>query len=71
MALTTTDLDNLDTAIATGELTVEFNGRRVTYRSIGELMQARVHVASILANASPTTRPAGAYRINFTTGRGF
>lgn len=70
MALTTTDLANLDTAIATGELKVEFDGRSVVYRSIPELMAARAHVASVLAATTPTTQRRTAYRFDFTTSRG-
>jgi len=70
MALTQTDLATIDAAIATGELEVEFNGRRVKYRSIAELMAARAHVASVLAAESSTPRRA-AYRVNFSTSRGY
>jgi roadblock/LC7 domain-containing protein len=70
MALTQTDLDNIDAAIATGELRVQFNGRLVEYRSIDELKKARAHVAEVLATAAAGGRSAGAYRFNFTTGRG-
>lgn len=67
MALTQTDLDNLDAAIATGELKVEFNGRMVVYRSVSELMAARAHVASVLsANSSSAPRTA-AFRVGFAT----
>lgn len=48
MALTQTDLDALDTAIASGELTVRLADRLVTYRSIPELIQARAHVAKVI-----------------------
>jgi len=68
MALTKTDLDNIDAAIATGELEVEFNGRRVKYRSVTELMAARAHVASVVS-ASSSARPQAAYRVNFSTSR--
>jgi hypothetical protein len=72
MALTQTDLDALDSAIATGELTVEFNGRRVTYRSVPELLQARAHVAAQLAaQVNAGQRPPGAVRYHFATTRGF
>lgn len=69
MALTQTDLDNIDTAIATGELEVEFDNRRVKYRSIAELMAARSHVASVI-NATTTSQRRSAYRFEFTTTRG-
>lgn len=71
MALTQTDLDNLDAAIASGELEVDFNGRRVKYRSIADLMAARAHVVSTLASTTRATPQRGAYRVNFSTSRGF
>lgn len=71
MALTAADLETLDAAIATGELTVEFNGRRVTYRSVAELLAARKHVADVVATATAASPRIGAYRVDFTTGRGF
>lgn len=49
MALSQTDLDALDRAIASGELTVSYDGRTVTYRSINELKKAREHVAGVIA----------------------
>jgi hypothetical protein len=33
----------LETALASGELTVEYNGRRVTYRSSSEIVSALNH----------------------------
>ena len=68
MALTSQDIDNLDAAIATGELEVEVNGRRVKYRSISELKAAREHVSSVLRQGAGTTR-RGVYRVNFSTSR--
>ncbi len=68
MALTSQDIDNLDAAIATGELEVEVNGRRVKYRSISELKAAREHVASVLQQVDSTPRRA-VYRVNFSTSR--
>ena len=41
MAFSQSDLAAIESAIATGEMTVEIDGKRVTYRSIAELMQAR------------------------------
>lgn len=49
MAFTQTQLDAIDAAIASGELTIEYNGERTTYRSIDELMKARAIVAGGLA----------------------
>lgn len=60
MVYTKTDLDNLDVAIASGELSVNINGRNVTYRSIDELMKARRHVAALLeGRRGPTFGGAG------------
>jgi hypothetical protein len=56
MALSQTDLDALDAAIAGAVLTVEIDGRRVTYRSTSELMSARAHVASVIQSASGARR---------------
>lgn len=52
MAFTQQNLDVLDAAIATGTLTVEYNGKRVTYRSIDELIRARNLIKSDLENRS-------------------
>lgn len=42
MAFTTADIDTIDRAIASGELSVRFSdGREVTYRAISELLTAR------------------------------
>lgn len=53
VALTQTDLDRLEAALATGELTVDYGeGRRVTYRSIAELRQAIDYTKAQLQAAS-------------------
>lgn len=71
MAFTQTDLDNINTAIATGEMTVEFNGRRVTYRSMAELQQAKNHIQTELARtAQATSAPRSVFQYRFTTARG-
>ncbi len=41
MAFLASDLDAINAAIASGELTVSFSDRTVTYRSIKELIAAR------------------------------
>ena len=55
MALTSQDIDNLDAAIATGELEVE-------------LKAAREHVASVLQRDGSAPRRA-VFRVNFSTSR--
>lgn len=56
MALSQTDLDALDAAIANAELTVSVEGRSVTYRSISELKRAREHVAGVIAASAGSRR---------------
>ena len=56
MAYTQTDLDNLDRAIADGNLTVRFGDRTVTRRSVEELMILRQHVERQLNVAGAVTR---------------
>lgn len=55
MALTQTDLDSINAAIASGELTIRSSdGKQVTYRSMEELRIARgIAEADIAAAASP------------------
>ena len=53
MAFTTTDLAAIDAAIASGELTVRTaDGKQVTLRSMGELLQARAVIAGDVAAAA-------------------
>lgn len=54
MALSQTDLDNLKKALASGRLTVEIDGRRVTYRSVAELKDAIAFVEADLAKTAGT-----------------
>jgi hypothetical protein len=69
MAYSQADLDTLDKAIASGALSLELAGRKVTYRSVDELLKARDHVAGELARAGAPRR-GSAFRFRFTTGRG-
>lgn len=72
MAFTQNDLDNINTAIATGELSVEVNGRKVVYRNMDDLMKARSVISAELVsavNAESSVR-RGSYRVTFATHRG-
>lgn len=74
MAFSQTDLDNIQAAIAIGELSVEVNGRKVVYRSMVDLMAAETRIRTALAEASTNTSSTtrrGSYRVNFETHRGF
>ena len=53
MAWTQTELDAIDAASASGELTVQHSdGRRITYRTVQELKAAR---AMVSAEVNPPT----------------
>ncbi len=69
MAYTTADLDRLDRAIASGTLTVEVGGRRITYHDIDALLKARAHVASTIAGASGQPRRGSFWRTTFAGSR--
>ncbi len=51
MAFTSSDLAALDRAIASGELSVAYDGKRVEYRSVAELQAARALVLNELQAA--------------------
>lgn len=74
MAFTQNDLDNINAAVGTGELSVEVNGRKVVYRSIDDLVKARNLIAGDLAataaSAAGASTRRGSFRVNFSTHRG-
>ena len=41
MAFTLTQLNALEAALASGQTSVSYDGKRVDYRSVGDLVQAR------------------------------
>lgn len=69
MALSQSDLDALDQAIARGTLSVEFEGRKHVYQTTDALIKARDHVARVV-NASPQNRGPRTFGFRFTTSRG-
>lgn len=58
MAFTLTQLDAIDAAITSGELIVEYEGKKVQYRSMADLMQARELVRAELIATGQLTPPA-------------
>lgn len=71
MSFTPADLAAVDAAIATGELSVEMNGRRVTYRNMADLERARTLIKGDMATSTPTAGTRrGSYRVQFATLRG-
>lgn len=61
MAFSQAQLDAVETAIASGELKVAFNGREVSYRSIDDLIKARDTIKASLSSASSTRTPRVSY----------
>jgi hypothetical protein len=54
MAFSQADVDALNKAIASGELTVRFGDTSVTYRSLDELLRARDVVSREVSGATRT-----------------
>lgn len=71
MAFTQSDLDAVNTAISSGELKIEVQGRVVIYRSVAELITARDLIkAELAATEIPNTAVRrGAYIVRFATSR--
>ena len=73
MAVTQSDIDALNTAIASGERVVVLNGQSVTYRSIDDLIKARNDLRTELSDAAMVT--LGKVRVRRTyayyAGRGY
>lgn len=69
MALSQTDLDTLDLAIARGTLSVTFDGRTHIYQNTTQLILARDHVARVV-NAGSQNRGPSTFTFRFTTSRG-
>lgn len=68
MAITQEDIDALNRAIRSGEHSVTYNGRSVTFRSVTDLIKARDDAAQQLAATKRPRRPSLSFR--FTTLRG-
>lgn len=70
MAYTQADLQAVQRAIASGEMTVKHNGREVTYRSVAELRAAENRILADLAVQAQASTGGGSWRYTFTTARG-
>lgn len=53
-SFTTDHLIAINQAIASGALTVEYDGRRITYRSIEDLLRAKIAIESYLNGTTGT-----------------
>lgn len=59
MAFTTSQLTALEQAIGTGQLVVEYDGKKVQYRDMGDLMKAYNFVKSqLIASGAITATPS-------------
>lgn len=56
MAWVAEDLASIEAAIKSGELSVQYQDKKVTYRSLAELREARDLIESELAEAAGTAR---------------
>lgn len=65
MAYSQADLDSVRRAIAKGELIIEFSDRKVTYRSIAELLQAEEHIANAISTTTRSKQSFGCSRKGF------
>ena len=54
MAFTQTQLDAIEAAIASGVLTVQLDGKSVTYQSMSDLIKARNVIKSVVSPTSTT-----------------
>lgn len=52
MAFTKDDLAAINSALASGELTVMVDGQQITYRSVKELLQVKNHIIQSLRKRS-------------------
>lgn len=60
MAFTQTQLDALETAIASGTLEVRMGDRLVRYQNTADMIRARDMIKDSLATATPTDRSTAA-----------
>ena len=62
MAFTVNQLNALDAAIASGRLEVEYNGKRVRYNNVSDLLKARNLVRAELVSSGQLTAPGQSNR---------
>lgn len=65
MAYSQADLAAIQSAIARGELSVEFSDRKVVYRSIDELLKAEERIANALSTSTRSKQSFGSSRKGF------
>lgn len=70
MAITQTDIDNLNAAIASGARSVTIGGQTITYNTTASLIQARDDLQDQL-NAQNRTKPRRKHAYLYQSGRGY
>lgn len=58
MAFTLTQLSAIEAAIASGQLSINYDGKSVTYRSVGDLISARNLIRADLTASGQLAAPA-------------
>lgn len=61
MAFSISDLDSIDNAIKSGELTVRFEDSQVTYRSMDELIKARALIKREISGSKRVTSTVASF----------
>lgn len=61
MAFSASDLDSIDNAIKSGELTVRFEDSQVTYRSMDELIKARALIKQEIGGSKRVTSSVASF----------
>jgi hypothetical protein len=69
MTITQADLDALNRAILGAELEIEYQGRRVRYRSVSDLRAAYEHAKAEMAAQAGTSTGRAQHRFAFATQR--
>ena len=63
MAVTQSQLDALDAALAKGVLTLRDGEKTIIYRSVEDMQKARAGLASLLASQADPTRATPRYQV--------
>ena len=70
MPFTSDDLASIDTVIASGELTVRYADRSISYQNVKDLLEARQMILDDINAQTPTTRRSRITRVS-QSGRGY
>lgn len=68
MAWTQSDLDRIEAAIASVTLSVSFQDRTITYRSMDDLRAARAEIKASLASSGSGPKPVRQVRLSGSKG---